>query len=87
MPYLVSEQYDNHNIPQHKFLTNDKGEIIQNIHILKTESLTNHKNILCYGGFNIFENVNTQKVNYLNNKLIGIINQFYHLGFILFFKK
>ena len=85
--YLVSENYDNHNIPQHKFITNDKGEIIQNIHILKTESLTNDMYNLSYSDFNIFANRNTNKINYynyLNNKSIDIINQFYHLDFILF---
>jgi hypothetical protein len=85
--YLVSDKYDNHNIPQYKFITNDKGEIIQNIHILKTESLTNDMNNLGYSDFNIFENVNSRKVNYydyLNNKSIDIINNFYHLDFILF---
>ena len=85
--YLVSDKYDNHNIPQHKFITNDKGKIIQNIHILKTENLTNDMKNLSYSDFNIFENINTNKVNYynyLNNKSIDIINQFYHLDFILF---
>jgi hypothetical protein len=85
--YLDSNKYDNHNIPQYKFITNDKGEIIQNIHILKTESLTNDMNNLGYNDFKIFENVNMHKVNYydyLNNKSIDIINQFYHLDFILF---
>ena len=83
----MSEKYDNHNIPQYKCITNDKGEIIQNIHILKTESLTNDMNNLGYSDFNIFDNVNTHKVNYynyLNNKSFDIINQFYHLDFILF---
>ena len=32
--YLVSEIYDNHNIPQHIFVTNNNKEIIQDIHIL-----------------------------------------------------
>ena len=85
--YLVSEKYDNHNIPQHKFITNDKGEIVQNIHILKTESLTNDMNNLCYSDFNICENKNIHKVNnyydYLNTNSIDIINNFYHLDFIL----
>jgi hypothetical protein len=84
--YLVSE-CDNHNIPQHKFITNDKGEIIQNIHILKTESLTNEMNMLGYSDFDIFHNVNPNNVNYydyLNNESIYIINEFYHLDFILF---
>jgi hypothetical protein len=85
--YLVFEKYDNHNIPQHKFITNNKGEIVQNIHILKTESLKNEMNNLGYSDFNMFKNVNTNKVNYynyLNNKSNEIINKFYHLDFILF---
>ena len=85
--YLVSDKYDNHNIPQHTFITNDKGEIIENIHILKTESLTNEMKGLGYIDFNIYENVNINKVNYynyLNNESIEIINKFYHLDFILF---
>ena len=85
--YLISQDYDNHNIPQHKFITNDKGEIIENIHILKTESLTNDMHNLGYSDFNIFENVNTHDVNYydfLNHESIDIINEFYHLDFILF---
>jgi hypothetical protein len=85
--YLVYDTCDNHNIPQHKFITNNKGEIIENIYILKTESLTNDMKNLSYSDFNIFENFNKNKVNYynyLNNKSIDIINQFYHLDFILF---
>ena len=85
--YLISQDYDNHNIPQHKFITNDKGEIIQNIQILKTETLTNDMHNLGYNDFNIFQNVNTNRVNYydyLNNESIDIINEFYHLDFILF---
>ena len=85
--YIVSDKYDNHNIPQYKFITNDKGEIIQNIHIVKTENLTNEMKNLGYIDFNVHNNVNINKVNYynyLNNESIEIINKFYHLDFILF---
>ena len=85
--YLYSKNYDNHNLPQYKFIENDKGEIIENINILRTESLTNDMNNLGYSDFNIFENININKVNYydyLNNDSIKIINDFYHLDFILF---
>jgi hypothetical protein len=84
--YLVSH-HDNHNIPQYNFITNDKKEIIQNIHILKTESLKNDMNNLGYTDFNNFELVNINKVNYydyLNNQSIELINNFYNLDFILF---
>jgi hypothetical protein len=85
--YVVSEKYDNHNIPQYKFITNNNEEIIKNIHILKTESLTNDMHNLGYNDFNIFENTNPNKLNYynyLNNETIEFINKFYHLDFILF---
>lgn len=54
---------------------------------VKTESLKNDMNNLGYTDFNIFENVNINKLNYydyLDNKSIEIINNFYHLDFILF---
>jgi hypothetical protein len=85
--YLELDIYDNHNIPQYKFITNDKGEIIQNIYILRNESLINDMKNIGYDDFNIFENVNPNKVNYynyLNNETIEIINNFYNLDFILF---
>lgn len=85
--YLVSKNYDNHNIPQYKFITDDNKEIIQNIHILRTESLTIDMKNLGYNDFNLLKNVNINKVNYykyLNDDSIRIINQFYHLDFILF---
>ena len=84
--YLVSNR-DNHNIPQYKFVTDDNEEIIQNIHILKTESLVDDMINLGYNDFNIFDNVNNNKGNYykyLNIDSIILINQFYHLDFILF---
>ena len=38
--YLLSkENYDNHKIPQYKFLMNENGNILSNIIILKTETL------------------------------------------------
>ena len=86
--YLVSD-LDNHNMPQYEFITNDKGEIIQNIHILKTESLNDKMKNLGYTDFGSYEkrNVNVNKLNYynyLNNESIELINKFYHLDFILF---
>lgn len=85
--YLLSDNYDNHNIPQHVFLKDDNKELITNIHILKTENLINDMKDLGYNDFNIFYNVNPNKINYynyLNKKSIEIINDFYHFDFILF---
>jgi len=85
--YLLSDNYDNHNIPQYNFVTDDNKELIPNIHILKTETLTTDMNDLGYKDFNIVTNNNLNKVNYynyLNNKSIEIINDFYHFDFIIF---
>lgn len=87
--YMMSNNYDNHSIPQHKFITNDKGEIIQNqnIHILKTESLTADMKQMGFIDFNLFENANAHKVDcfdYLNDESIAIVNEVYHLDFVLF---
>jgi hypothetical protein len=85
--YLLSDKYDNHNIPQYNFITDNNKTIIPGIHILHTETLTNDMKSLGYEDFNIFHNSNPNKVNYynyLNNKSIEIINNFYHFDFILF---
>jgi hypothetical protein len=85
--YLLSTEYDNHNIPQHRFITNNDKELISNIHILRTETLTKEMINLGYTDFNFFINSNNIKVNYynyLNNKSLELINNFYHDDFILF---
>lgn len=82
--------YDNHNIPQYKFITNNKGELIPNIHILRTESLTDDMKKIGYDDFDVRAQVNPSSAarnnynNYLNNEIIEIINEFYHLDFLLF---
>jgi hypothetical protein len=85
--YLVSDNYDNHNIPQHYFITDDNKKLIPNIHILKNENLTTGMKDLDYKDFENYDNTNPNSVNYynyLNNKSIEKINDFYHLDFILF---
>ena len=85
--YLLSDLYDNHNLPQHIFITNANKELIENIHVLKTENLIKDMHDLGYTDFNIIENYNPNKINcydYLNNESIRIINDFYHFDFMLF---
>ena len=84
---LLVNYYDNHNIPQYKFITNEHKELIPNINILKTESLNDDMIRLGYEDFNIYMNKNANKVNYydyLNDKSIELINDFYHDDFVLF---
>jgi hypothetical protein len=85
--YVDSDNYDNHNLPQYTFITNDREEIIENIHILKTEHLTEDMVRLGFSDFNIYRNVNDKKVDYyqyLNKDSIEKINHFYNLDFKLF---
>ncbi len=83
--YLKSDEYDNHNIPQYNFIVDIK--LNNNIYILKTENLINDMHKLGYTDFDIFNNVNPNKVDYyqyLNNDSIKLINKFYYYDFILF---
>ena len=86
--YIVSENYDNHNIPQYLFLINKNKKINNDIVIFKTETLT--EDLIKYGltDFNIHKNVNkNDNINYykfLNNDSINLINNFYKKDFKLF---
>jgi hypothetical protein len=86
--YMNSESnYDNHKLPQYVFITDENNCLIPNIHILRTETLTNDMIQLGYSDFNIHDNKNENKINcfdYLNEKSIGIINEYYHEDFVLF---
>ena len=85
--YLISDDKDNHNIPQHIFITDNNKEIIPNIYILHTETLNNDMKKLGYEDFNLHCQKNDMTIdyyNYLNNDSIIIINEFYHFDFILF---
>jgi hypothetical protein len=87
--YILSNNYDNHNIPQYMFITDDNKNLIPNINILHTETLKNDMIMLGYKDFNVFNNQNINKKNinyydYLNNESIMIINDFYDLDFKIF---
>ena len=85
--YVFSTDYDNHNIPQYMFITDDNKELIPDINILHTETLNDDMKNLGFEDFDVWTNNNTNKVdyyNYLNNESIEFINNFYHLDFVLF---
>lgn len=86
--YLKSDNLDNHNIPQYMFVTNNNKEIIPNIHILHTNTLTTDMINLGYEDFNIHKYANKLKpeeyYNYLNEESIKLINDFYDYDFTLF---
>ena len=81
--YLYKDCYDNHNIPQYKFITNSNEELIENIKIFRTETLT--QDIHNYGFTDyIGTKSNIIHINYLNNDSIQLINIFYKKDFELF---
>jgi hypothetical protein len=87
--YFVSDliMLDNHKTPQHEFVTDEKGELIKGIQILKTESLNSDMYDLGYNDFNHFDQVNKTPVNYycyLNAESIQSINYYYEKDFLLF---
>lgn len=78
---------DNHNKPQHFFITDINNELIHNIKILHTETLEADMHNLGYTDFNNKENVNDCKIDYfdfLNQDSINLINHFYDTDFKLF---
>lgn len=85
--YITKTSYDNHNIPQYKFITDTDGKIIQNIKIFKTETLTGdlQEYGMEYGitDYNIPQK-NKDYMNYLNNDSIELINKYYAKDFELF---
>ena len=80
--------YDNHNVPQYKFISDYNGKLIPNIKIFKTETL--NKDIKKYLGINIINHSTVGKEKekkynkYLNNNSITTINLFYKNDFELF---
>ena len=81
--YLYEEDLYNHNIPQYKFVIDDKGEIIHNLKIFKTESLTKELKEYGYEDYNGKES-STDYSQYLNDDSIKLINEFYKTDFELF---
>jgi hypothetical protein len=84
--------FDNHNIPQYKFVTDDDGELVKDIVILRTEILNEDANKY---GFEIKKNIGVGDMisgikrpraykEYLNESNIILINNVYMKDFELF---
>ena len=85
--YLSDKKLDNHNIPQYLFVINDENEIIPNLKILHTKTLSEDMKMLGFDDFNIKVNSNSLDINYysyLNAFSIANINDYYHHDFVLF---
>jgi hypothetical protein len=82
----LTEALDNHNIPQHLFLMDKNDQLLKNVTILHTETLTNDMIKLGHTRFNVRTNCNKHTVNYyeyLNDSSIRLINSFYKDDFKL----
>jgi hypothetical protein len=88
--YIYEDCHDNHNIPQYEFLINKKNEIIPNVTIFKTETLTEDLKKYGFTDFNLIFHKNKQNIKkenyntYLNNDSINLINEFYKKDFDFF---
>ena len=86
--YLYRDDLDNHNLPQHKFITDSKGKLIPGIRIFHTETLNEDNeelNKFLGTEIDIFhKKANTDYSKYLNNDSIQLINEFYQRDFEIF---
>jgi hypothetical protein len=82
-------KYDNHPLPQYKFVTDKNGNLIDNIIIIKNEHLNQAMKNLGYRDFGIHIQVNKlikdrKSFDYLNCDSIKLINRYYHKDFEYF---
>jgi hypothetical protein len=86
--YLYNYFLDNHNLPQYLFLIDDDEKIIENLIILKTESLNEDMQKLGFQDFDLTLNTNENSginyFDYLNQDSIQIINKYYEKDFEYF---
>ena len=90
--YLHKESnniYDNHKLPQHKFVTDLYGNVLPNIHIVRTERLKEDMHRIGYTDFDIHTNKNRtgQSIDYyslLTEKSIEVIRNYYSDDFTIF---
>jgi hypothetical protein len=84
----IATLWDNHGLPQYYFLLDENNNIIQNVKIMRTETL--HFDMISNGylDFNVKLNRNENSVinynNYLNKDSINLINNYYKKDFELF---
>jgi hypothetical protein len=88
--YICARNYDNHNIPQYKFLLDNNNSLIPNVTIFKTENLSQQLKDYGFQDFDVNSQINPQNIKkekyatYLNNNSIKLINKFYKKDFELF---
>jgi hypothetical protein len=84
--------YDNHKLPQYNFLIDERGHIIENITILKTETLTQDMKRIGYSDFEHYYQKSkctviqgiTKYINSFNSESIQMVNEYYKKDFEIF---
>ena len=73
--FLESDDiYDNHKLPQYKFISTDKNALVKNVIILHTETLTEDMSKLGYTDFNLNLQTSKYKIPQKKTKYSGILN-------------
>jgi hypothetical protein len=87
----VENDVDNHKVPQYKYILNENHQLLKNIKIVKTETLQQDMIQLGYHDFDIFINKNRHDekktinyMNFLNNKSMDLIYEYYKQDFEIF---
>jgi len=84
---IFNSDNDNHRIPQYMFLLDENYELLKNVTILKTETLTEDMKKI---GHLDFENhyykttISREYMDFLNEKSIQLINKYYKKDFDFF---
>jgi hypothetical protein len=84
--YIDQDKYDNHNLPQYKFVTDKNGKLHQNITIMRTETLDDDLEKFGYkiGRRSNVGSVKKDYMEFLNQDSIDLINKVYQKDFELF---
>ena len=83
------KRYDNHPLPQYEYVVDEDGSLLENLHIMKTETLTEDMKREGFLDFNKTMNKNRAISNslydaYLDTRCIECISSFYQKDFELF---
>lgn len=84
--HVLNNRCHNHNIPQYEFITDKSGNLVPEIKIMRTETLTEDMHAYGFRDFTLVCNKNGHNVNYdhyLNDDSIQLINTFYAKDFQL----
>jgi hypothetical protein len=87
LPNMYNSEHDNHRIPQYMFLLNENYELLKNVTILKTETLSEDMKKI---GYVDFENhhykttISRDYMDFLNETSINLINKNYEKDFQYF---